>query len=170
MAGRTVTGAGLVIPGAETTGSGTMGVETPGAGEVTEPLRAMMTSAVIAPPARTRHPAAISGLVQRRWWLAWRRKSSQGSARGCIGMAAGGSGTAVSTALGNARGAVAEGAVTGAAVARGAVASAPIRSRRERSSSMVKIWSESDSSTTPYNEALDPSGTASAYFSRLTLA
>ena len=37
----------------------------------------------------------------------------------------------------------------------GAAASSATRSRRERNSSIVKIWSESDSSTTPPNDAQD---------------
>lgn len=62
----TVTGAVVVMGGAETTGAGIVGVETLGAGEGPEPLREVRTNAVIAPPARARHPTATSGLAQRR--------------------------------------------------------------------------------------------------------
>jgi hypothetical protein len=144
-------GAGAVVRGAETAGTGIAGgVEISGAGGETKLPRAVMTSAVITPPAIATHPAATSGLVQRCWWLAWRRRSSQGSVRGCTGIAVGESGNSGSAALGAALGIAVE------AAARGAAASAPIRSRSERNSSIVKIWSGSDSSTTPYNEVLEP--------------
>lgn len=153
-------GAEVGSRGADTAGAGIAGGRTSGAGGVVEPLRATMTSAVIAPPARARHPAAMSGLAQPRWCRACRRKSSHGSARGCVGIAEGGStgsGTLVSAPLATAL--LATGLVTAALGA----ASAPIRSRRERNSSIVRIWSESDSSTTTYNESLDLLGTGSAH-------
>jgi len=153
-AGGTVPGAEAVSSGAEAAGTGSNGGETAGTDGETERLLAAMTRAVIAPPARARQPAAASGLTQRRRSLARRRKSSHGSARGCTGIAAGGFGTPVSAAL---------------VVALGAAASTLIRSRRERSSSIVKIWSESDSSTTSPNEVSDLLVRDSAHFPQLDL-
>jgi hypothetical protein len=122
-----------------------------------------MTSAETPPPAMARQPTAASGPAQRRlvqgrpaqrrWSLARRRKSSQGAARVSSGTPADGSGTSNCAAFGT---------------AAGTAASAPIRSRRERSSSIVRIWSVSGSSTTSNNELPHLLGTGRAYFPRLS--
>lgn len=146
----TAVGAAVTTGGAETAGLDTSTV----GGGTDRVVRPVMTSIVIAPPATTRQPAIATGLnhrnsAQGRWALARRRRSSQGSVSASSGIAVAGLGTSTSAAP---------------AATRGGAASAPIRSRRERSSSTVRIWSASGSLTTLYNEALKRFGTGFAYF------
>lgn len=139
----------MVTEGAEVAGTET----SMGAGG-TERVWPVMISTATPPPATARQPAAASGLahrrpVQRRWSLARRRKSSQGSARASSGMAAGWFGTLISAAL---------------VTTVGAAAGTPVWSRRARNSSIVRIWSASGSSTTSYNDLPDLLGTGVTYF------
>lgn len=151
----TAVGAGVATGGAEAAGLDTSTV----GGGTDRVVRPVMTSIMIAPPATTRQPPTATGLnhrssAQGRWALARRRRSSQGSASASSGIAVAGLGTSTSAAP---------------AATRGCAVSAPIRSRRERSSSTVRIWSASGSLTTLYNEALKHFGTGFAYFFRPAL-
>jgi hypothetical protein len=163
--GRTIEGSGVegtlagtevVTEGAEvvTEGAEVTGVKTSTVGGGSALGCPVKTSNPTPVPAAARQPMAASGLAhrtpaQRRWPLARRRNASQGSAGASSGTPAGGSGISNCAAL-----------ATGA----GAAASLPIRSRRERSSSIVRIWSLSGSSTTSYNELPDLLGTGFGYF------
>jgi hypothetical protein len=135
----------VVTGGTETTGTETTGTETAGAGNTgtetspadrgSERVCAVITSTVTVLPARARHPTAASRLGQDCRGLARCRGASPGSARASSGITAGGVGTSTCAAL---RGCLP------------AAASALIRSRRARSSSTVRIWPVSDSSTSRY--------------------
>jgi hypothetical protein len=156
--GRTIEGSAVeeTLTGAEvvTEGARVVGVKTSTVGGGSEREWPVKTSSATPPPAAARQLAAASGLAhrnsaQRRWPLARRRNASQGSGGASSGTPAGESGISNCAAL---------------AAGGGAAASAPIRSRRERSSSIVRIWLLSGSSTTLYNELPDPLGTGFAYF------
>jgi hypothetical protein len=133
--------------GEETADGLTGGADAAGTGTLTgagapEPPCAVMTTA-IAPPASASPPPAIASLPQRRRSVARDRKSSQGSAPASGEAAVGGLGTSTRAAP---------------VVAHGGDASTPARSRKERNSSIAKIWSASDSSTTSPNGARGPFG------------
>jgi hypothetical protein len=140
--GKTADGSGDGIDtagcvGEETADGITGGADTAGTGTVTgmgapEPLCAVMTT-TIAPPARARPPPASASLFQRRRSVARDRKSSHGSVSASCEAAVGGLGASVGAAP---------------VVAHGGGVSTPARSRNERNSSIAKIWSASDSSTT----------------------
>lgn len=134
----TAAGAAGLTGTADTVGAGSV---TPEGG--TERLCAVRTSTPTAAPARARPPPAATSLPRCRRSLACRRSSSQGSTRASGAIAASGSGGSTGAAF---------------VTAPGAAVSAPIRSRRARNSSIARIWSLSDSSTTTYNGASGPLG------------
>jgi hypothetical protein len=121
-----LTGAGGLTGTADTVGTGTAGAS--------EWSRAVMSSTATAPPVSARHPPAAASLPQRCRPWAWRRNASQGSSSASGGLSAGGSvgsGACWGCGVWN----------KGAALATfaGAARSAPIRSRRARSSSIARI-------------------------------
>ena len=150
--GKTTEGSGEGVntagcAGEETADGITGGIGAAGAGALTgagapEPPCAVRAR-TIAPTASARPPPASASLPQRRRSVARDRKSSHGSAPVSSGAAVGGLGTSLGTAL----------VATG-----GRDVSSAIRSRSARNSSIAKIWSESDSSTTSPNGARRPCG------------
>lgn len=120
---------------AETSGTGATTPE----GE-TDRVCAVMTSTTTAAPVRARHPPAATNRPHLRRSLVWRRKSSHESSLAAR-LAVSRSGGWIGAAL---------------VAAAGAAGSVPIRSRRARNSSIARIWSASDSSTTTPNGAPGP--------------
>jgi hypothetical protein len=108
-----------------------------------------MSSTATAPPVRARHPPAATSLPQRCRPWACRRNASHGSSSGSSAPSGlpgdGSAGSGACRACGFSNNGAALVAVFGAA------RSAPIRSRRARNSSIARIWSASDSSTTSPN-------------------
>lgn len=139
-AAEVVVSIGAETTGNDTTGGGTAGTETRPADRASGRGCVVITSIVTRPPARAREPAAASRRGQRRGGgycqcLAWCGTARPGSAGSSSGVGAGaldGWACAVSCAC------------------LAAAASAPTRSRRARSSSIVKIWLASQSSTSRY--------------------